>query len=64
MRIFEASRPCMLVNNDNIENVKHTVFKNHCFEIKEIAEVLNISYGSTGEIVIDVLGMKRITTRP
>lgn len=40
------------------------VFKNHNADIKEIAEALKISYESTQYILVDVLGVKRVATRP
>ncbi|KAJ8938490.1 hypothetical protein NQ318_020806 [Aromia moschata] len=39
------------------------MLENRCFGIREIVEALNISYGSTQHILVDVLGMKRVATR-
>ncbi|KAJ8939424.1 hypothetical protein NQ318_021928 [Aromia moschata] len=58
-----ASRPSTSVNDDNIEKVKEIVFENHRAGIRETAEALNISYGSTQDILVDVLGMKRVAAR-
>ena len=58
-----ASRPSTSVNDDNIEKVKKIVLENHPVGIREVAEALNISYGSTQHIVIHVLGMKHVAAR-
>ena len=55
-----ASRPSTSVNDDNIEKVKKIVLENRRVGIREVAEALNISYGSTNHIVVHVLGMKRV----
>ena len=41
-----ASRLSPSVNDDNIEKVKEIVLENRCVGIREIAEDLNISYGT------------------
>ena len=58
-----ASRPSTSVNDDNIEKVKKIVLKNRRVGIREVAEALNIFYGSTQHIVVHVLGMKRFAAR-
>ena len=58
-----ASRPSTSVNDDNIEKVKKIVLENRRVGIREVAEALNISYGSTQHIVVHVLGMKRVAAR-
>ena len=58
-----ASRPPTSVNDDNIEKVKKIVLENRRVGIRELAEALNISYGSTQHIVVHVLDMKRVATR-
>ena len=58
-----ASRPSTSVNDDNIEQVKKNVLENRRVGIREVAEALNISYGSTQHIVVHVLGMKRVAAR-
>ena len=58
-----ASSPYTSVNDDNIEKVKKTVLENRPVGIKEVAEALNISYGSTQHIVVYVLDMKRVEAR-
>ena len=55
-----ASRRSTSVNDDNIKKVKKIVLKNRFLGIREVAEALNISYGSTQHIVVHVLGMKRV----
>ena len=39
------------LNNDNIEKVKKIVLENRRVGIREVAEALNISYGSTQHVV-------------
>ena len=39
--------PSTSVNDDNIEKVKKIVLENRHVDIREVAEALNISYGST-----------------
>ena len=58
-----ASHPSTSVNDDNIAKVKKIVLKNRHVSIREVAEALNISYGSTQHIVVHVLGMKRVAAR-
>ena len=50
-----ASRPSSSVNDDNIKKVRKIVLENCRCGIREVAEALNISYGSTLHIVIHVL---------
>ena len=42
-----ASRQSTSVNDDIIEKVKKIMLENHSVGVREIAEALNISYGST-----------------
>ena len=58
-----ASRPSTSVSDDKIEKVKKIVLENRRVGIREVAEALNISYGSTQHIVVHVLGMKRVAAR-
>ena len=58
-----ASHPSISVNNDNIEKVKKIVLENRRVGIREVAEALKISYGSTQHIMVYVLGMKRVAVR-
>lgn len=41
----------------------HKAFKNHRVGIKEVAEDLSISYESTQQIFVNLLGMKRVNAR-
>lgn len=52
------SRPPTSVNEDNFRKVKETVFENHPVGSREIAEDLNIFYGYTLQILVNVLGIK------
>ncbi|XP_018347222.1 PREDICTED: putative uncharacterized protein FLJ37770 [Trachymyrmex septentrionalis] len=61
--LSHASRPSTSVNDDNMEKVKEIVLENRRVGIREIAEALNISYGSTQHILVNVLDMKRIAAR-
>ena len=42
---------------------KKILLENRCVGIREVAQALNIFYGSTQHIVIHVLGMKRVAGR-
>ena len=55
-----SRRPFSFVNDDNIRKVKETVLENSGVSIKEIAEDLSISCGSTRHDLVNVLGMKRV----
>ena len=58
-----ASHPSTSVNDDNIKQVKKIVLENRRVGIREVAEALNISYGSNQHIAVHVLGMKRVDAR-
>ena len=58
-----ASRRSTSVNDDNIEKVKKLVLENRRVGIREVAEALNVSCGSTQHIVVHVLGIKRVAVR-
>ena len=49
-----ASRPSTSVNDDNIKKVREIMLENRRVGIREIAEDLNISYGSTQHILVNV----------
>ena len=55
--------PSTSVNDDNIGKVKKIVLENRRVGIREVAQTLNIPYGSTEHIVVHVLGMKRVAAR-
>ena len=61
--LSHASRLSTSVNDDNIEKVKKIVLENRRVGIREVAEALIISYGSTQHIVVHVLSMKRVASR-
>ena len=50
--LHHASRPSTSVNDDNIEKVKKIVLENRRVGIREVADALNISYGSTRHILV------------
>ena len=58
-----ASYPSTSVNDDDIEKVKEIVLENRRIGIREVADALNISYGSTPHIVVHVLAIKRVPAR-
>ena len=58
-----ASHPSTSVSDDYIEKVKKIVLENRHVGIREVAEALNISYGSTQYIVVYVLRIKRVAAR-
>ena len=45
--LSHVSRPSTSVNDDNIEKLKEIVLENRRVGIREVAEALDISYGST-----------------
>lgn len=53
-------RPKTSVTKENIESAKRIVSENRCISIRELAALLNISYGSAEHILTDLLGMKRV----
>ena len=58
-----TSRPSTSVNDNDFERVKKVVLENRRVGIREVAEALNISYGSTQHIVVHVFGIKRVAAR-
>lgn len=58
-----AARSSTSVNDDNVQKVKDIVLENRRVGIREIADHLSISYGSTQHILADILGMKRVAAR-
>ena len=61
--LSHASRLSASVNDDNIEKVKKIVLENRRVDIREVAEALKISYGSTQHIVVHVSDMKCVAKR-
>lgn len=59
-KAFSEGRPSNSVNDDNDEE---TVFKNCLVGNKEIADNLNIFYGSTQCILVNILEIKRVNAR-
>ena len=58
-----ASRPFIAVNDDNIEKVKEAVLENRRVGIREKKEDLNIPYGSTQHILVNILCIRRVKAR-
>ena len=55
-----TSRPSTSVSGDNIEKIKETVLENRSVGSRELVVDVNISYGLTQHILVNVLGMKRV----
>ncbi|KYN26663.1 hypothetical protein ALC57_03963 [Trachymyrmex cornetzi] len=56
-------RPSMSKTDENVQEVKEFVLKNRRITIREIADDLNISFGSCQSILTDVLGMTRVSAK-
>jgi len=58
-----SGRPSTSKNDENVQEVKEIVLKNRRITIREIADDLNISFGSCQSILTDVLGMTRVSAK-
>jgi len=58
-----SGRPSTSKTDENVQEVKKIVFKNRRITIREIADDLNISFGSCQSILTDVLGMTRVSAK-
>lgn len=58
-----SGRPSTSTTDENIASVKNLVMENRSISIREIAALLDISFGSTEHILTEILGMKRIEAR-
>lgn len=56
-------RPSTSKTDENIDKVKDIVLQNRRITIREVAEELNISYGSCEDIINNNLGMKRVAAK-
>jgi len=54
-----TERPNTTISDENVTKIKHTVLNNRCNAIREVAEQVNVSYGSCEVIFTDILGLKR-----
>lgn len=48
---------------ENIDKVKEIVMKNHRSSLREMTQDLGISHESVRTILVDVLGMRRVSAR-
>ncbi|XP_018355926.1 PREDICTED: putative uncharacterized protein FLJ37770 [Trachymyrmex septentrionalis] len=58
-----SGRPSTSKTDENVQEVKEIVLKNRRITIREIADDLNISFGSCQSILTDVLGMTRVSAK-
>ncbi|XP_018347274.1 PREDICTED: uncharacterized protein LOC108751537 [Trachymyrmex septentrionalis] len=58
-----SGRPSTSKTDENVQEVKEIVLKNRRITIREIADDLNISFGSCQSILTDVLGMTRVSVK-
>ncbi|KYN30749.1 hypothetical protein ALC56_14951 [Trachymyrmex septentrionalis] len=58
-----SERPSTSKTDENVQEVKEIVLKNRRITIREIANDLNISFGSCQSILTDVLGMTRVSAK-
>lgn len=58
-----SGRPSTASTDENIEAVKNFVLENRSIGIREIAALLDISFGSAEHILVDILGMRRVAAR-
>lgn len=61
--LLRSGRPTTSTTDENINKVRELVLENRGISIHEIADDLNISYGSAEHILVDVLGMRRVAAR-
>ncbi|KYN13102.1 hypothetical protein ALC57_14709, partial [Trachymyrmex cornetzi] len=58
-----SGHPSTSKTDENVQEVKEIVLKNRRITIREIADDLNISFGSCQSILTDVLGMTRVSAK-
>ena len=58
-----SGRPSTSKTDENVQEVKEIVLKNRRITIREIADDLNISFGSCQSIIMDVFGMTRVSAK-
>ena len=64
--INDDARPSRLstsTTDENIEAVKKIILDNRRINIREVADVVGISFGSCQAIFMDILGMKRAAAK-
>lgn len=58
-----SGRPSTSNTDENVQKVREMVLKDRRITIREIADDLNISFGSCQSILTDVLGMARVSAK-
>jgi len=58
-----SGRPSTSKTDENIDKVKEILVNNHKLTIREIAEDLNIAYGSVQDILVNDLGFRRVAAK-
>ncbi|XP_071649994.1 protein GVQW3-like [Temnothorax longispinosus] len=58
-----SGRPSTSKTDENVDKVKEIVVKNRKLTIRELAEDLNIAYGSVQDILVNDLGFRRVAAK-
>ena len=58
-----SGRPSTATTKENIDRIKKLVLENRRMSLRELASEVNISFKSVHNILIDILGMKRVAAR-
>jgi len=58
-----TGRPNTLISDENVAKIKYIVLSNRCITIREVAEEVNISYGSCESIFANILGLKLVAAK-
>ena len=58
-----SGRPSTSSTQNNINQVKEIILHNHLSSLRDIAHEVNISHESVRSILVDILGMRRVSTR-
>ncbi|XP_018314337.1 histone-lysine N-methyltransferase SETMAR-like [Mycetomoellerius zeteki] len=58
-----SGRPSTSKTNENINKVREMLISNRKLTIRELAEDLNIAYGSVQDIIVNDLGLRRVAAK-
>ena len=58
-----SGRPNEVVTPENIKKVHQIIFENRKLKLREIADILNISYGSVYDILHENLSMRKLLSK-
>ena len=58
-----SGRPSTAKTDENINKIKGWMTVSHKLTIREIAEELNIAYGSAQDILVNDLGLRRVAAK-